>query len=179
MSKKIATGDEGQSQQNSQGPSIDYERLSKSIYDMMEDRLMESVSDRISTLVEDRISESQSSSRQGLGPERGSAQQSGSGVRQGDRSRPGPETDNKAVAWAGMSWSLRLDHLAKLFRILARIAIRHNFEAKFSHIPGKGNVDAEDLSRGRLEEFRRRNPGADEMESTHSQSLLNACLSKL
>ena len=88
------------------------------------------------------------------------------------------ETDNKAVACAGTSWSPRLGHLAKLLRILARIAIRHNFEAKFSHIPGKSNVDADDLSRGRLEEFRRRNPGADRSESTHSRSLLESCLTK-
>ena len=88
------------------------------------------------------------------------------------------QTDNMAVFWAGKSWSPKLDHLGKLFRILARIAIRHNFEAKFTHIPGKTNQDADDLSRDRIERFRRRNPGADSKATHYSRSLLEACLAK-
>ena len=88
------------------------------------------------------------------------------------------QTDNMAVAYAGKSWSPKLFHLAKLLRLLAKLAIKHNFEAKFSHLPGKENPDADDLSRGRIEAFRHRNPQADRSPTPHSSALLSDCLSK-
>jgi hypothetical protein len=70
------------------------------------------------------------------------------------------ETDNMAVVHCASSWLPRDDHLTKLFRILATKAIEFNFDLKVVHLPGVDNVDADDLSRGKIEAFRTRNPDA-------------------
>ena len=89
------------------------------------------------------------------------------------------QTDNMAVAFAGRSWSPKLRHLGKLLRLLAGIAIHNNFEARFSHLPGKENPDADALSRGRIGDFKQRNPQADKNPTPYSVALLNNCLRKL
>ena len=68
------------------------------------------------------------------------------------------ETDNAAVVACAKSWLPRDDHLTRLFRRLASLAIRHDFDLKVVHLAGKLNTDADDLSRGRTTEFLSRNP---------------------
>ena len=65
-----------------------------------------------------------------------------------------------AIVEAAKSWLPKDDLLTRLFRELATRAILHDFDLKVIHIPGKLNVDADDLSRGRIDSFLERNPRA-------------------
>ena len=69
--------------------------------------------------------------------------------------------DNMAVVLAARSWLPKDDHLTALFRRLANEAIKWNFDIRIKHIAGKKNKDADNLSRGKVKEFLRRNPDGD------------------
>jgi hypothetical protein len=68
------------------------------------------------------------------------------------------QTDNDAIVKCAKSWLPKDDHLTKLFKELAKLAIAHSFEIKVEHIAGKLNTDADDLSRGKISNFLARNP---------------------
>jgi hypothetical protein len=68
------------------------------------------------------------------------------------------QTDNASIVACADSWLPKDNHLTRLFRRLATAGIKHSFDLKVIHIPGKLNVDADDLSRGRIRDFQLRNP---------------------
>ena len=88
------------------------------------------------------------------------------------------QTDNKAVADCGISWSPKHPHLAKLFRVLASLAIENSFGIKIAHLPGVLNVSADAISRGNWATFRLSNPEANVDPCPVPQEFLNFLLSK-
>lgn len=68
--------------------------------------------------------------------------------------------DNKAVVDCIASGASRAPHLMPLLRCLMMIAAQMNFHVCAVHVPGRHNVIADALSRGRLQVFRRLVPDA-------------------
>lgn len=67
--------------------------------------------------------------------------------------------DNIAVVHAVNGWLPKDQHLVALLKRLAKLSIKYNFRVSAVHIPGVENVDADDLSRRRIDKFLARHPG--------------------
>lgn len=67
--------------------------------------------------------------------------------------------DNIAVVHAVNGWLPKDRHLVALLKRLAKLSIKFNFRVSAVHIPGVENVDADDLSRRRIDKFLARHPG--------------------
>ena len=89
------------------------------------------------------------------------------------------ETDNEAVAKVGKSWLPKDRHLAKLMRVLASLAIKYSFELKIIHKAGALNTKADQLSRGRVQDFKRENPSVNLTPTPFSDDFLTFLLSPL
>ena len=87
------------------------------------------------------------------------------------------ETDNDAVAKVGKSWLPKDPHLVKLMRVLASLAIKHSFELKIIHKAGALNTKADQLSRGRVQDFKRENPSVNLTPTPFSEDFLTFLLS--
>ena len=70
-------------------------------------------------------------------------------------------TDNTCILRVWSKGSCKDKHIMVLLRLLFFFCAEHNIHLLFSHLPGKTNIDADDLSRFQVERFKTRHPEAD------------------
>ena len=82
------------------------------------------------------------------------------------------QSDNMAVVYAVNGWLPKDDHLVSLLKRLAKLSVLHNFRVRCEHLPGVRNIDADLLSRDRINDFLTRNAGASLSRVRVPQDLL-------
>jgi hypothetical protein len=76
-------------------------------------------------------------------------------------------SDNTAAVAAINSGSCRQPLMMELIRELWFTCCTHSFEIRAVHVAGVKNVDADDLSRGAIHQFKQRNPTVNSFSTMH------------